>query len=121
MGNSESLISIETWIPTNIVDRQKNSLNELYDFTKGSEWSRNTNWKSIFSPIKDWEGITTNDDGSVIKIILNLNKLSGLIAFSLFFRYMLKVILGYIPPSISGLLQLQRLRINGNNNLIGIC
>ena len=51
-------------------------LRELFVSTNGPGWTRKSHWGS-FSPIRDWEGIISNDFNIVSQIVLVGNNLSG--------------------------------------------
>ena len=44
--------------------------------TDGDNWNKNENWLSD-EPLGEWHGVTTDDDGRVIELILSQNQLSG--------------------------------------------
>ncbi len=69
----------------------------LYHATGGDNWTNNENWLSD-APIGTWYGVTTDESGRVIELILWFNKLSGT-----------------IPPELGDLTALTALRLNGNN------
>ena len=48
----------------------------LYNATDGVNWNRNDNWLSD-EPLGEWYGVTTDDDGRVVKLDLSENQLSG--------------------------------------------
>ena len=48
----------------------------LYKATDGPNWNRNDNWLSD-APLGEWYGVTTDDQGRVIELILSQNQLSG--------------------------------------------
>ena len=48
----------------------------LYEATDGANWNDNTNWLSA-APLGEWYGVTTDDDGRVVELILSQNQLSG--------------------------------------------
>ena len=48
----------------------------LYNATDGANWNNNTNWLSD-APLGEWYGVTTDDDGRVVELILSQNQLSG--------------------------------------------
>ena len=57
-------------------DSDRAALIALYNATGGANWTNRTNWLSN-SPISDWRGVTTNDDGRVTAISLKENGLKG--------------------------------------------
>ena len=50
----------------------------LYEATDGDNWLENRNWLSN-RPIADWYGVTADDSGRVIELILTENELNGAI------------------------------------------
>ena len=68
----------------------------LYHATDGDNWTNNENWLSDAS-LGTWYGVTTDDSGRVIELILWFNKLSGT-----------------IPPELGDLTALTRLDFSGN-------
>ena len=63
-----------TGTPTTDTDRE--ILIALYNATDGDNWNNNTNWLSD-KPLHEWYGITTDNRGRVIQIILHYNGLNG--------------------------------------------
>ena len=55
---------------------QREALLMLYKTTNGKKWNRNDGWKS-HRPLSEWEGVTCNDKGEVVKIELAENNLQG--------------------------------------------
>ena len=76
-------------------------LEALYDSTGGDSWTNSTNWKTD-RPLKDWEGVTVNRGGRVVKLKLNNNKLRGT-----------------VPTDIDKLTELTELDLSGNAGLTG--
>ena len=54
----------------------KESLIAFYNATGGAGWTNNANWLTS-SPIGQWHGVTTDDDGRVTHLDLHDNQLSG--------------------------------------------
>ena len=48
----------------------------LYNATGGASWMNNTNWLSS-APLGQWYGVTTDESGRVIELVLGENQLSG--------------------------------------------
>ncbi len=69
---------------------------ELYHATEGGNWQNNTNWLSD-EPIGEWHGVTTDDEGRVIRLNLDKHQLSG-----------------EIPTGLGSLSNLQQLSLWGN-------
>ena len=93
--------------PTAATDRA--ALVALYDTTGGANWTNRTNWRGN-SPIGEWYGVTTNDDGRVTELRLHQNNLSGQIPAALGNLSNLEVLLlldngltGPIPPALGSL------------------
>ena len=68
----------------------------LYHATGGDNWTNNENWLSD-APIGTWYGVTTDESGRVIELILWFNNLGGT-----------------IPPELGDLTALTRLDFSGN-------
>ena len=66
----------------------------LYNSTGGPNWATSTNWLSD-RPIGEWYGVDTDEDGSVTKLVLSENQLSG-----------------SIPSALGDLIKLKELWIN---------
>ena len=49
----------------------------LYKATGGDNWKDNTNWLSSTSPLDQWYGVTTDDEGWVTELDLAYNGLTG--------------------------------------------
>ena len=68
------------WVSTDIGGSadpsDRSALVALYDATDGLNWSNNANWLSS-RPLGEWYGVTTDAAGSVSKISLVQNQLSG--------------------------------------------
>ena len=75
---------------------------ELYNSTGGANWADNTNWLSD-EPMREWHGVTTDDEGRVSVLTLDENQLSG-----------------EIPTELGNLSNLQRLHLGGNQLTGGI-
>ena len=105
-------------------DSDRAALIALYNATGGANWTNRTNWLSN-SPISDWRGVTTNDDGRVTAISLEENGLKGQLPAALGDLSELtnltltkNELSGPIPDSLSRLSRLQRLDL-GRNRLTG--
>ena len=72
----------------------------LYNATGGPNWNDNNNWLSDV-PISEWHGVTTDDNGRVTALELDINKLRG-----------------EIPPELGNLANLEDL-VLGDNKLRG--
>ena len=51
-------------------------LEALYDGTGGPDWHRNENWLSD-APLGEWHGVEVDDQGRVVELRLNTNRLTG--------------------------------------------
>ena len=60
--------------PPKSVDRD--ALVAFYEATDGPRWHDNTNWLSD-RHVEEWHGVTTDDDGRVVDITLDENRLTG--------------------------------------------
>ena len=56
------------------IDRE--ALIAFYNATGGATWQDNTNWLSD-KPLREWHGVTTDDNGRVTELILIRNNLTG--------------------------------------------
>ena len=68
----------------------------FYEATGGDNWFSNDGWLTD-APLDEWYGVSTDDDGNVIELILWQNFLSG-----------------RIPPEFGGLDHLEVLKLSGN-------
>ena len=50
----------------------------LYEATDGANWKINTNWLSA-APLDEWYGVTTDEEGRVLRLNLDWNWLTGCI------------------------------------------
>ena len=93
------------WSPTAtgtpVATGDRDALVALYDATNGPTWIDATNWNTT-APLDHWHGVTTDDNGRVITLILTDNGLNG-----------------SIPPSIESLTSLRTLNLSGNASLGG--
>ena len=63
--------------PSGSAETDREALVALYNATDGENWMRSDNWLSDAPLGLGWNGVTTNDDGRVTKLILTANGLSG--------------------------------------------
>ena len=62
----------------------RKALVALYDATDGDNWKNKTNWSSN-APLSHWDGVTANDQGRVLWLLLGDYNLQGI--FQSFLRY----------------------------------
>ena len=74
----------------------RDALVAFYHATDGDNWTNNDNWLSD-APSGTWYGVTTDDSGRVIELVLWFNNLSGT-----------------IPPELGDLTALTELNLRGN-------
>ena len=103
---------------------QRDVLTAFYQSTGGPDWFDSRNWGTS-RPLRDWHGITVDDDGRVTELNLHNNGLTGPIPPELGNLTSLRELnLGYngltgpIPPELGNLTSLGRLNL-GNNGLTG--
>ena len=63
-------------------ETDREALVALYDATGGPSWDRNDNWLSD-TPVSEWGGVITDDNGRVTHLFLGGNQLSGCVPNSL--------------------------------------
>ncbi len=103
---------------------ERDALIALYHAAGGANWSQNGNWLTD-EPLGSWQGVTTDRSGSVIKLDLSRNLLSGYIPAGLGSLPHLRILRmsgnnleGPIPATLSNLSALTNLELD-NNNLVG--
>ena len=95
-------------------------LTAFYDATGGPGWQVSTNWKTG-APLRDWHGVTTDDDGRVSRLNLGGNGLTGSVPpilgdlahleeLSLWHNRLT----GPLPPELGRLARLDWLHLEGN-------
>ncbi len=91
----------------------------LYNATNGPEWNDHTDW--LTDSVYKWHGITLDDDGKVVKIILEGNNLNGSIPpeignlDKLMYLYLnANQLSGSIPPEIGNLTNINTIYLNNN-------
>ena len=102
------------------VESDREVLEAFYHATGGPDWFFSTNWLSD-EPLSAWYGVTTNEEGRVVQLVLQNNNLSGSIPpelarltnlFNLsLFRNRLS---GPIPPELGRLTGLGNLQLAWN-------
>ena len=60
----------------NSAETDREALTALYHFTDGPSWLRNSNWLTD-APLKEWHGVTTDEDGRVTGLDLAANEMAG--------------------------------------------
>ena len=80
---------------------QREVLVLLYEATGGANWAFNDNWLTN-APLNQWSGVSTDSDGQVVELFLQLNGLQG-----------------SIPPEFGSLSSLRVLHLAGNWGLEG--
>ena len=69
---------------TTLCPIERNALNDLYDSTKGAEWTERTNWQDEYQSYCDWMGGTCNSNtNQLTKLELRNNGLSGKLSASI--------------------------------------
>ena len=63
-------------------ETDQEALTVLYRATNGPTWLRNSNWLTD-APLKDWYGVSTDEEGRVTKLELPGNELSGAVPLEL--------------------------------------
>ena len=93
---------------------------ELYNATDGANWADNTNWLSD-EPMREWHGVTTDDEGRVAVLFLSSNQLTGEIPrelgnLSSLTQLSLSInqLTGEIPTELGNLSSLTRLSLSIN-------
>ena len=93
----------------------------LYEATDGDNWENNTHWLSD-KPLGEWYGVTTDENGRVIRLQLVANRLSGALPSSLGDLTNLhslhlngNALSGSLPSSLGDLTNLTWLDLNGND------
>ena len=91
----------------------------LYNATGGQNWEGNNNWLSDV-PISEWYGVTTDDNGRVTELELDINQLSGEIPAELgnlanleSLRLRDNQLSGCVPSSLSGRLDMEYSDLGG--------
>ena len=92
----------------------------LYNATDGANWLNNGNWLSN-APMGVWDGVTTDSDGRVTRLLLSNNQLTGEISAELgsltnleWLRLTSNQLTGEIPAELGDLTHLEGLWLGGN-------
>ena len=95
-------------------------LEALYKATGGAEWANNENWLTD-ALLREWYGVSVDDQGRVIGLDLTRNKLTGPIPSVLtelanleWVRFGDNELTGLIPPKLGGLANLRELALERN-------
>ncbi|CAM9772201.1 unnamed protein product [Ectocarpus sp. 13 AM-2016] len=54
----------------------RDALNDLFEATSGASWVTNLNWGTD-APLSEWHGVEVNEEGRVVKLVLDSNGLEG--------------------------------------------
>ena len=92
----------------------------LYESTGGSNWANDTNW-STTRPLGQWYGVETEENGRVVALRLNSNRLSGVLPTTMGSLTNLaelnlgrNQLTGEIPPELANLTNLVNLNLASN-------
>ena len=106
--------------PTPEPDPERAALVALYDATGGLNWVRRDKWGTDW-PVGQWDGVTTDARGRVIKLELHGNRLKGRIPAELGnlvnleeLRLDINQLSGEIPEELGNLVKLEKLWLHGN-------
>ena len=75
-GNATQTITVKQSGVQEILDKEREVLIAFYEATGGDNWTRNDNWCSE-KPISEWYGVSVNEKGTVDRIRLGNNNLTG--------------------------------------------
>lgn len=98
----------------------REALGAFYSDVGGSQWARKDNWRSD-TPLSQWFGITTDNDGRVTAINLPRNQLAGTLPARIGALIHLQELdlsdndlSGTVPPELANLANLSTLYLAGN-------
>ena len=107
-------------ITVRVVASQRDALTAFYQSTGGDDWFDSGNWGTD-RPLRDWHGVTVDDDGRVTELNLRRNRLTGPIPPELSNLTSLRELTlsdsgltGPIPPELGELMSLRALRLHDN-------
>ena len=113
------------YTPSPVAAYDRQILETLFNATAGAEWERNRLWLSD-AALELWYGVTTDTNGSVIRLELHRNNLKGTFPPELGqladLQYLVlygNTLSGTIPPELGQLSKLQVLDLE-DNNLSGV-
>ena len=105
--------------------RDRNALIALYSNTNGPAWTFSTNWLSS-QPLSAWYGVSVNELGEVVRLVLGSNNLHGAIPSEVGNLQNLQTLglfnnqlTGSIPPEIGKLKNLKAMLLGNNAGLGG--
>ena len=105
-----------------VTDPDRAALVALYDATGGPNWNHNDNWLTD-APLGDWYGVEVDDQGRVIGLHFQSNRLTGRLPPELGSLANLRSLFiwldgttGPIPPELGNLANLQSLRLMGRSS-----
>ncbi len=103
-----------------IASRDRAALEALYKATSGLKWTNNDNWLTD-APLGAWYGVSTDEDGKVVRLKMSNNGLTETIPPEIGNLTRLKSLgladnelTGTIPPEIGNLANLEDLFLDGN-------
>ena len=108
-------------MPAGSPETDRAALVALYNATDGDNWTDNSNWLSADTPIGEWYGVTTDENGRVTVLNMHIKRLSGEIPLELGNLASLKKLelftnqlSGEIPPELGNLASLKKLYLQDN-------
>ncbi len=111
-------------VTVRVVASQRDVLTALYQSTGGPDWFDSGNWGTR-RPLRDWHGVTVDDDGRVTELNLSGNGLTGPIPPELGNVTSLEILnlrsnalMGPIPTELGNVTSLRELNLS-NNGLTG--
>ena len=121
-GDPNGAVARTVFVVQSINDPEQAGLVALYEATGGANWKHHDNWLTT-KPLRDWHGVTVNEDGRVTSLELDRNGLTGEIPPELgnltaleSLDFYSNDLGGEIPTKLGNLTALEWLDL-GNNNL----